>query len=211
MIVKLTGILDETSSSSVVLDVQGVGYLIHVSEKTRQALPPLKERITLLICHIIRQDDQILCGFLKPIEKQWFELLITVQGVGIKVALSIMSKLSIDEMAAFILKQTPKAFTEADGVGPKVANRIVLELKNKIPTDTCLSDRVESQIKVDQILVQKSFVNDAISALCNLGYQKNDVTAIVQKIIKENTSIQMSDLVRVALQKIAQNITSTRV
>ncbi|MBP9753116.1 MAG: Holliday junction branch migration protein RuvA [Proteobacteria bacterium] len=204
MIVKLTGILDEKTSSSIVLDVHGVGYGILISEKTYIALSSVKERVTLLICHIIRQDDQLLCGFLTQIEKQWFELLITVQGVGIKVALSILSKLTADEMAAFILKQTPKPFTEADGVGPKVANRIVLELKNKIPTDTSLSDRLDSQIKVNHILNQNTLVQDAISALCNLGYQKNEVTAAVQKIVKSNPSIQTGDLVRLSLQQMAK-------
>jgi Holliday junction DNA helicase RuvA len=208
MITKLTGILDENATSSVVIDVGGVGYFVHVSEKTSKELPKLQERITLFITHIIRQDDQMLCGFLKSIERQWFNLLITVQGVGPKVALSILSKLTSDEMTAYILKQSSKPFTEADGVGPKVANRIILELKNKIPVDESLMDRVTSQTRIDQVFVHNSLINDTVSALCNLGYSKNDVLSVVQKIIKENPALQTSDIIRLSLQKMAQNFTN---
>jgi Holliday junction DNA helicase RuvA len=206
MITKLTGILDEKSPTSVVIDVNGVGYIVYISKMTYQSLPQKNDKVVLYIQHIIRQEDQMLCGFTKPIEREWFNLLMTVQGVGAKVALSILSCLTTEEMAAHILKQYAKPFTEADGVGLKVANRIILELKNKIPVDESLDDRLMTQTRVEQIQTQNMVLNDTISALCNLGYSKVEVQKIVHAVMAEHPSAKMSELIRLSLQQIGRNI-----
>lgn len=199
MIAKLTGILDEKSSDAIIIDVQGVGYKVFMPRKIIQNLPPIHEKITLYIAHIIKQDDQILCGFSTLLEKKWFELLTTVQGVGTKVALSLLSCLSIPELENALLLEDALPLKYADGVGLKVANRIVMELKNKIPEHDEFSILTVNKNKES---TSPTIHNDAIQALTQLGYTKNHVSLVVKDILKADHTITVADLIKLALQKL---------
>jgi Holliday junction DNA helicase RuvA len=198
MIAKLTGILDEKSSDAIIIDILGVGYKVFMPQKIIQSLPPIQEKITLYIAHIIKEDDQILCGFSTSLEKKWFELLTTVQGVGTKVALSILSCLSIPELENALLGEDALPLKQADGVGLKVASRIVMELKNKIPEHDDFSMITGNKDTITSTTIH----NDAIQALTQLGYIKNNVVLVVKDILKEDHSITAPDLIKRALQKL---------
>lgn len=199
MITKLTGTLDHFENSTVVLDVQGVGYLVHISKKTYQSLPPVGDKLALWIEHIIRQDDQVLYGFSHTLEREWFRVLMTVQGVGAKVALSILSAFSFNDLADHILRQNSKPLTAADGVGPKVASRITLELKSKIPYDHSYSAPIAADVTAS------TSANDALLALCQLGYLKNEALNAIQQVLSAHKDLTTSDLIRLSLQKISQS------
>lgn len=202
MITKLTGLVDSKDANTFVLDVNGVGYLIYASKKTTHQLPNSQQQISIFIEHIFRQDDQMLCGFLTTLERDWFRLLVSVQGVGTKVALSILSFLSPDEIADCIARQHSNPFTQADGVGAKVAGRITLELKGKIPSVHSfvdgLNDKSDSRFAAHNYAQQ-----DAISALSNLGYTKTDANIVVQNLVQKNPQSSTQDLVREGLKALS--------
>lgn len=200
MITKLTGIIDSKENNVVVIDVQGVGYLVYASQKTLAEIPSEGAKSTLWIEHIIRQDDQMLCGFSHPLEREWFRLLMTVQGVGAKVALSILSKLSFDELTDCILRQHSKPLTVADGVGAKVASRITLELKGKAPYD-------HNYIAPTTVIATaaSSAASDALLALCQLGYNKNEANTVIQYVVSHHKDLPIGDIIRLSLQKISQS------
>jgi holliday junction DNA helicase RuvA len=133
MIGKLKGILDSYGEDFVVIDVNGVGYVVHCSARTLQALPAAGEAVELAIETHVREDQIRLFGFLSPGEREWFRLLQTVQGVGTKVALAILSTFKLGDLASAIATRDRAAITRTPGVGPKVAERIVTELKDKAP------------------------------------------------------------------------------
>src|SRR5690348_7930759 len=131
MIGKLKGVIDSYGEDYVIVDVHGVGYLVHCSVRTLQALPPAGEAVTLAIETHVREDQIRLFGFLSDLEREWFRLLQTVQGVGTKVALSILSTLKPADLASAIALRDKAMITRAPGVGPKVAERVVTELKDR--------------------------------------------------------------------------------
>src|SRR3977135_3474390 len=133
MIGKLKGIIDTYGEDFVILDVGGVGYLVHCSARTLQELPAPGEAATLAIETHVREDQIRLFGFLTDVEREWFRLLQTVQGVGAKVALSVLSTLKPAELASAIALRDKAMVARTPGVGPKVAERIVTELKDKAP------------------------------------------------------------------------------
>ena len=133
MIGKLKGIIDSYGEDFIILDVQGVGYLVHCSARTLQALPAPGEAATLAIETHVREDQIRLFGFQSDAEREWFRLLQTVQGVGAKVALSVLGTFKPADLATAIAMRDKAAITRAPGVGPKVAERIVTELKDKAP------------------------------------------------------------------------------
>ncbi|MFZ0373036.1 MAG: Holliday junction branch migration protein RuvA, partial [Xanthobacteraceae bacterium] len=133
MIGKLKGIIDSYGEDAVVLDVGGVGYLVHCSARTLQELPRVGEAATLSIETYVREDQIKLFGFLTDIEREWFRLLQTVQGVGAKVALSVLGTLKPADLATAIAMRDKAMVARTPGVGPKVAERIVTELKDKAP------------------------------------------------------------------------------
>src|SRR6201981_1150247 len=136
MIGKLTGAIDSVGEDFVILDVHGVGYLIHCSARTLQALPREGEAVTLAIETHVREDQIRLFGFLSDVEREWFRLLQTVQGVGTKVALSVLGTLKPADLASAIALRDKAAVARTHGVGPKGAERIVAELKDKAPAFT---------------------------------------------------------------------------
>ena len=131
MIARLTGRIDSTAEDSAVIDVAGVGYLVYCSARTLGALPAAGETASLHVETHVREDHIHLCGFESLAERDWFRLLTTVQGVGTRVALAILSVLSADRLSDALISGDGKMLTQAPGVGPKLAGRIVAELKDK--------------------------------------------------------------------------------
>ena len=166
MIGKLTGLVDRRDADSVILDVGGVGYLVHCSSRTLAGLPPTGEPASLSIETHVREDMIRLYGFAQPLERDWFRLLQGVQGVGAKVALAILGTLSNNELGIAINGGDRTAVARAPGVGPKLAARIVAELKDKGPEGEPAGLGFAAQ---DGTALPRT-VEDAISALMNLGY-----------------------------------------
>ena len=199
MISQLTGKIISSDEKSLFVDVNGVGYQVFCSLQTLLELKDLNETITILTEFIVREDSQSLYGFSGQLEKKWFNLLISVQGVGAKAAIAILSSITIDELGYAISNSEKSTVTKAEGVGPKIAGRIINELKDKIP---------ESQIKplfanyMDQNNKDKELVEDAISALSNLGYNKNNVKNIVIELYEDSKDISLSKLISKSLKKL---------
>src|ERR1700732_1256918 len=170
MIGKLKGVIDSYGEDFVILDVNGVGYLVHCSGRTLQELPAVGEAVALSIETHVREDQIRLFGFASGGEREWFRLLQTVQGVGTKVALSILGTLKPADLASALALRDKAMVARSPGVGPKVAERIVTELKDKAPDDADLDPAV---IRLSGALDERRApqpVSDAVSALVNLGY-----------------------------------------
>ncbi len=190
MIYKLSGLLDSSLTNSLVLDVNGVGYEVLVSQKTLAALPQPGTALKLFIEHIFREDNQILCGFLKEEERLSFRSLLTVQGVGVRVALAILSVVTPTELLVAIHNQDRTLLTRADGVGPKLAGRIVLELKGK-----------DFSFDVDPIVQGASVTQEALSGLINLGYSKAEAAQSIQRALQETPTLDsVEEIVRLSLK-----------
>ncbi|MGA8818329.1 MAG: Holliday junction branch migration protein RuvA, partial [Xanthobacteraceae bacterium] len=169
MIGKLKGVVDSYGEDSIILDVNGVGYLVHCSTRTLQELPGVGEPATLSIETHVREDQIRLFGFSTGIEREWFRLLQTVQGVGVKVALAVLSTLKPADLATAIAMRDKATVARTPGVGPKVAERIVTELKDKAPAYTDVDPAV---VRLSGALDEKRApqpMSDAVSALVNLG------------------------------------------
>jgi len=202
MIGKLRGKIDSIFEDYLILDVNGVGYRVFCSSKTLSSVE-IGTEMSLAIQTIVREDAIMLFGFLSNNEKNWFEMLCKVNGIGSKVALKIMSALTPQEMLIAIDSEDSKMFCRAQGVGQKIASRIIVELKdirknigaveNIIPSAT---SNINNNIKHD------SRMQDALSALENLGYQKNVAYNIIIAILKEREDIVIESLITEALKKI---------
>lgn len=201
MIGKLTGTIDSIAGSQVILDVGGVGYVITCSARTLRHLGPSKSAASLLIETQIREDAFNLYGFAGSEEQSWFRLLTTVQGVGAKVALSILSTLAPSELAHVIAAQDKAALTQADGVGPKLALRLVTELKDKVPA--FLAAPIPLHGKADAS-TPPAPAGDAISALINLGYRRTEAFAAVASAARQNPQAKLDDLIRLGLSELSR-------
>lgn len=199
MIAKLGGILDRIYEDAVLIDVNGVAYRVLVSKRTLQQLPDLNFPLVLWTETVIRNEQPHLCGFLQEEEVDWFRILTQVQGVGAKVALSILSGLSASEISEAIINQKSAILARADGVGPKLASRIVLELKGKKNLPVTVGS---NSFEIHATANESREIDDAISALINLGYSKSDaenaVTKASQKMVPP---ITLETLVRLSLQE----------
>lgn len=169
MITHLNGVVEKISDNSAVIDVNGVGYKIICSAKTLSAIQSVAGVVHVYTVLNIREDAWTLYGFSTEQERNWFNVLISVQGVGGKVAIAILSVLSDDEIYRAFLSSDKNAFTKADGVGAKLAARIITELKDKVVGKNAI------EIPAATVPVVSTTVNDVISALLNLGYQKADI------------------------------------
>ncbi len=170
MIGKLKGVVDSYGEDCIVLDVNGVGYLVHCSPRTLQELPPVGQAASLSIETHVREDQLRLFGFMSDVDREWFRLLQTVQGVGAKVALSVLGTLKPADLASAIAMRDKATVARAPGVGPKVAERIVTELKDKAPAYAGIDLAL---VHLSGALDEKRApqpVADAVSALVNLGY-----------------------------------------
>ena len=202
MIAKLSGRLDSTGSDHAVIDVGGVGYLVFCSARTLTRLGAVGTAVSVLVDTHVREDAITLYGFAEAGEREWFRTLITVQGVGARVASAILSVLSPDEVTRAIAAQDKTALVRADGVGPKLATRILSELKDKVggialgPAAT-----LGSATPAGASVPEGGALGDAVSALVNLGYGRSEAFAAVMSAGKElGSATGVSALIRHALK-----------
>jgi Holliday junction DNA helicase RuvA len=204
MIGKLTGILDTSSMTSILLDVQGVGYLVNCSPRTLARCGSKGEALSLYIDTNVREDAITLYGFIDEAEQQWFRLLHSVQGVGPKAAMSILGVCPPDKLAFAIASGDKAAITQADGVGPKIAVRILTELKDKAGKIDLAPKAVGVNIPAAANEGASGVDRDAVSALINLGYQRSDAYAAVMNVKqKANDDIALPEMIRLSLQELS--------
>jgi len=205
MIGKLKGVIDSYGEDFIILDVHGVGYQVNCSARTLQSLPAPGEAATLSIETYVREDQIRLFGFTSDLEREWFRLLQTVQGVGAKVALSILSTFKPGELASAIAIADKASIRRAPGVGPKVAERIVIELKDKAPAYSELDPAV---INLSGAVHEKRApqpVLDAVSALVNLGYgQPQAAAAIAAASRSAGEGADTAQLIRQGLKELSK-------
>jgi Holliday junction DNA helicase RuvA len=202
---KLKGIIDSYGEDFVILDVNGVGYQVHCSARTMQSLPAAGEAATLSIETYVREDQIKLFGFLSDVEREWFRLLQTVQGVGAKVALSVLGTLKVSELANAVAMRDKALVARAPGVGPKVAERIVAELKDKAPAFANIEPAVVHLAgSVDEKRAPRPMM-DAVSALVNLGYgQPQAAAAIAAAARNAGDGADTVTLIRQGLKELAK-------
>jgi Holliday junction DNA helicase RuvA len=202
---KLKGLIDSYGEDYVILDVQGVGYQVHCASRTLQALPSPGEAAVLSIETYVREDQIKLFGFRGDTEREWFRLLQTVQGVGAKVALAVLSTLPPFDLANAIALRDKAAVARTPGVGPKVAERIVSELKDKTPG---FADVDPALIHLAGAVEERRAprpISDAISALVNLGYSQPQASAAVAVAARmAGESAETAQLIRLGLKELAK-------
>ncbi|HJT06923.1 MAG TPA: Holliday junction branch migration protein RuvA [Stellaceae bacterium] len=200
MIAMLSGLVEQRGSDSLVLDVNGVGYLVFASARTLGRVPARGEPMRLLIETHVREDHIHLYGFADEAERSWFRLLTTVQGVGARLGLAILSVLAPDALATAILAQDKVALSRADGVGPKIATRIASELKDKVG-GIALGPAVGAAAGAPE----GAAAADAVSALVNLGYSRSDAFGAVAQAAKRlGDAAKIDALIRVGLQELSR-------
>ena len=204
MIGKLKGTIDEIGEDHVVLDVHGVGYVAFCSARTLSKLGSAGEAAVLFIETYVREDQLRLFGFLTALEREWFRLLQSVQGVGSKVALAVLSTMTPGELANAIALQDKTAVSRAPGVGPKVAVRIVTELKNKAPAFAGEAINIGLKQEIGEG-VAAAPVADAVSALTNLGYSRDQAANAVAAAMKTaGEDADSAKLIRLGLRELSR-------
>ena len=225
MIGSLKGRIEYRGNDHICVDVAGVGYIVYCSEKTLSSLPVDGEFITLFTDLVVREDLLQLFGFLTFAEKEWHRLLCSVQGVGAKGALAIQGILSVESLSRAILLSDWATIKTAPGVGPKIAQRIVNELKEKAPKVMAMgsikSKKENQNIDVidntDNVMLNEELLDgkinkkenfqelqsDALSALVNLGYSPGDAASAIAQIVLEEDDYHVQDLIRNALKILA--------
>ena len=197
MIAKLRGLLDGFGADFAVIDVNGVGYLVSASSRTLSALGAIGEEVVLHTEMLVAEDSIRLVGFTSAAERDWFRLLTSVQGVGARVALAILSALSVDEVHRAVATGDNAMIARAQGVGPKLAQRIVHELKDTAGGIALGSGGAAAP--------SGGNAQDAISALANLGFRPSEAAAAVAKAEGEvGPEATLDLLVRTALKKAAR-------
>lgn len=205
MIGKLKGLIDSYGEDSVILDVNGVGYLVHCSGRTLQALPAPGEPAVLSIETHVREDQIRLYGFLNDVEREWFRLLQTVQGVGARVALSVLSTLKPAELASAVAMRDKATVARSPGVGPKVAERIVTELKDKAPAYAGVDPAVVRLAGAVDDKKAPQPLADAVSALVNLGYGQPQAAAAIAAAAREaGEGADAARLIRLGLRELSR-------
>ncbi|MBT5575293.1 Holliday junction branch migration protein RuvA [Alphaproteobacteria bacterium] len=206
MIARLTGQIVEQNANQLIMDVHGVGYLISVSSLSLNQIQSVSGNITLLIEMIIREDSMTLFGFYTSEEKAAFTLLQSVQGVGAKAAISILSVLTPDSLKQAILSSDKAMVSRADGVGPKLAQRIVNELAEKVGK-LATSSGVGETISASNMGANHTGVaQDALSALINLGYSQSEAWSAVQKATSNSDTQELGVFLNLALKEIGQKL-----
>ena len=201
MIGKLTGKIDSIHEEYIILDVNGVGYRVFCSTKTLSSLE-VGLTMSFIIQTSVKEDSITLYGFVDNYEKDWFEMLCKVNGIGNKMALKILGSLTTDEILSAIDSGDAKMFSRAPGVGSKIASRILVELKDirkNLNITTTISTNITSTKNINN---DDRRLKDALSALENLGYQKNIAYNIISSILKEREDIVLESLITEALKKI---------
>ena len=216
MIGKISGRLEYRAADHVLIDVRGVGYLVFCSERTLAALPQTGEAVALYTDLLVREDNLQLFGFPTLVEKEWHRLLTSVQGVGAKASLSILGTLGADGVSRAIALGDWNSVKAAKGIGPKIAQRVVLDLKDKAPTvmsmggmtatttvgdaDAVVEDVPTPSVKGTQ---NSSAQAEALSALGNLGYSPSDAASAVAQAGADMPEAGTPELIRAALKLLA--------
>ncbi|MFG6561537.1 MULTISPECIES: Holliday junction branch migration protein RuvA [unclassified Sulfitobacter] len=222
MIGKLSGRIDYRAADHVLIDVRGVGYLVYVSDRTMAALPGVGEAVALYTDLVVREDLMQLFGFQTLVEKEWHRLLTSVQGVGAKASLAILGTLGPDGVSRAIALGDWNAVKAAKGIGPKIAQRVVLDLKDKAPgvmamTGTVADAMGETEAAADEAVIEAaaprpapkpaapnaSAQSEALSALGNLGYAPGDAAGAVAQAAGEAPEADTKALIRAALKLLA--------
>jgi Holliday junction DNA helicase RuvA len=201
LIAKLKGVVDQVDADSAIVDVGGVGYLVSASARTLRNLSA-GDVVTVLVETIVREDAIALYGFLETAERDWFRILTTVQGVGARVALSILSTLSPDEIARAIAAQDRATLSRPAGVGPKLAARLATELKDKA---AAFGVAPTSKIAEMASMPAGSINEDAVSALVNLGYKRVEAFGAVARVTQRlGDEAKLDAVIRAGLQELAR-------
>jgi Holliday junction DNA helicase RuvA len=204
MIGRLKGLVEALGDDHALIDVQGVCYEAFCSSKTLAALPQVGHATVLHVEMLVREDMIRLYGFADEAEKAWFRLLTTVQGVGARVALSVLSVLSPAELASAIALQDKGMIGRANGVGPKLAVRLVTELKGKVPELSGVEPGVLGLQAALGSGLARSNVADAASALANLGYSSSQASAALARVVaREGDSVPTERLIRLGLKELS--------
>ncbi|MFG6567542.1 MULTISPECIES: Holliday junction branch migration protein RuvA [unclassified Sulfitobacter] len=222
MIGKLSGRIDYRAADHVLIDVRGVGYLVYVSDRTMAVLPGVGEAVALYTDLVVREDLMQLFGFQTLVEKEWHRLLTSVQGVGAKASLAILGTLGPDGVSRAIALGDWNAVKAAKGIGPKIAQRVVLDLKDKAPgvmamTGTVADAMGETAAAADEAVIEAaaprpapkpaaanaSAQSEALSALGNLGYAPGDAAGAVAQAAGETPEADTKALIRAALKLLA--------
>ena len=221
MIGRLSGVVDYISEDHIIIDVGGVGYIVYVTQITISNSPKLGEKISLFTELIVKEDLLQLVGFISPVEREWYKLLTSVQGVGSKAALALLGQIPIQVLSRAILLEDSTTITSAQGIGPKIAKRLVVELKGKVPNMIKIQSKSEtaldnlsnsptsqtyeiSQQKIDQEFSRNDVSQieiDAISGLINLGYTQLNASQVVAKVINDaREELVVEDIIRLSLK-----------
>lgn len=221
MIGKISGRLDWRGSDHVLIDVRGVGYIVYVSERTLRAMPNPGEAVALYTELVVREDLLQLFGFPTMIEKEWHRLLTTVQGVGAKAAMAILGTLGPEGTGRAITLGDARAIQSAPGVGPKLAQRVILELKAKAPAVMAQGVSLSAAAEADEVVevsappprraappdpaarARAAASSDALSALTNLGYGPGDAAQAVASVVSEQPGLDTAGLIRACLKILA--------
>ncbi|MCX7301948.1 MAG: Holliday junction branch migration protein RuvA [Rhodobacterales bacterium] len=219
MIGKITGRLDYRAVDHVLIDVRGVGYIVHVSDRVMASLPPVGEAVALFTELLVREDLLQLFGFTTLVEKEWHRLLMTVQGVGAKASMAILGALGADGVSRAVALGDWAALARAKGVGPKTAQRIIMELKDKAPGVMAMGGTVAAAMGTEVVEVlepaaprppkvqaksgQAVAQSEALSALGNLGYGPGDAAGAVARAMEVDATLETPALIRAALKLLA--------
>ena len=211
MIGRIKGQLIDKKSDSVVIDVHGIGYVVYVSEKTARSLTLDNQAgdISLFSELLVKEDLLQLVGFLTQTEKDWFNLLRSVQGIGAKVALTILNNLDTKELLRAIRMKNELAFSSVSGIGSRMAQRLVVELSGRkdltvLEEEEVIEIRDENNEEGLNIIKRKEIQQDALSALQNLGFKSVEAKSTIDKIIEQNEFNDASELVKEALRSLAK-------
>ena len=223
MIASLTGILTSIGKSEIILEVNGVGYLLNVSSKLLSSLGEIGSKLSVFTDLQIKDDKMLLYGFATYADQNFFRLLQTVQGVGPKAALSILSALTVDELILAISSGDKAMISRAEGVGPKVAGRVTAELVEKVTSMNLMTGNNLNQISSKEVnsnnlethfltkdTEHTEVVEDIISALINLGYTRSEVFSVIMAIKKDfnqkkiNTDFTVNSIIPIALKELSK-------
>ena len=223
MIGRIAGIILHRAQDHVLIDVRGVGYIVYISDRTMAAMPGLGEAVALYTELVVREDLLQLFGFPTMLEKEWHKLLTTVQGVGAKAAMAILGTLGPEGAGRAITLGDARAIQAAPGVGPKLAQRVILELKAKAGSVMAMGVSLSATANTDDVLIEPmvetaapkraakpvaapsraAYTADALSALMNLGYGQGDAAQAVATIAGENPDADTATLIRASLKLLA--------
>lgn len=227
MIGRIAGRLDWKGLDQVLIDCRGVGYIVHVNDRTLAGLPPVGEAVALYTDLLVREDLLQLFGFPTLLDKEWHRLLMTVQGVGAKASMAILGALGAEGVARAITLGDARAVQAAPGVGPKLAQRVILELKSKAPSLMAMGAGLAAGAPLDEVIeadppaaaaparrmakpaapsaaqMRAAASADALSALLNLGYGQGDAAEAVAMVAGETPDADTPALIRLALKRLA--------